>query len=420
MQSQLPIRNMSMTPQLTTILSPTPTADGWHQSRLPSPEIISGLAGLPNQCYIFVDKRDYPPAGVAREALLAHFNVPRFVANRTCFELNGFSGCSAVYDEASSTKHVTSCTTWFRHLVKMVPKDQEKSSADGHEYVNLKDGKDYVWFEMTIFTRWDYPDRCQILCIDTPFDLPTNLQNTLQKRSAPLAFRDPFAMHADLLDHMIVYSDISVWRLRDPVRRVEKTRHRIGAAFAPVHELSRHATHTSEVLEGAIETLGQILRMQTNIHKSIEGGLGKTYEQQAQEYVRFQISLVKNLKLRSDSTVERLKNEVGLAFNNLSREDNSVMKSIALLTMIFLPPTFFSALFSTTFFTFGDDGWAVSDKLWIYWATIIPATIVVVALWSFWMLKSDAIVKFLGAVLEWSKRVWENLRVSMERIVSNI
>lgn len=30
------------------------------------------------------------------------------------------------------------------------------------------------------------------------------------------------------------------------------------------------------------------------------------------------------------------------AFNNLARQDNSVMKSIALLTMIFLPATFIS------------------------------------------------------------------------------
>jgi Mg2+ and Co2+ transporter CorA len=30
------------------------------------------------------------------------------------------------------------------------------------------------------------------------------------------------------------------------------------------------------------------------------------------------------------------------AFNNLARQDNDIMKSIALLTMIFLPATFIS------------------------------------------------------------------------------
>ena len=40
------------------------------------------------------------------------------------------------------------------------------------------------------------------------------------------------------------------------------------------------------------------------------------------------------------------------AFNNLAHEDNTVMKSIALLTMIFLPATFFSVC-SVTLIIFG-------------------------------------------------------------------
>ena len=35
------------------------------------------------------------------------------------------------------------------------------------------------------------------------------------------------------------------------------------------------------------------------------------------------------------------------AFNNLARQDNNVMKSIALLGMIFLPPTFISVCTKT-------------------------------------------------------------------------
>jgi hypothetical protein len=90
------------------------------------------------------------------------------------------------------------------------------------------------------------------------------------------------------------------------------------------------------------------------------------------------------------------------AFNNLALQDNTVIKSIALLTMVFLPATFFSvcivtliicgaaltqlqALFSTTFFTFGENGWMVSHRFWIYWAITVPVTIVVVVVWSIWL-----------------------------------
>lgn len=81
------------------------------------------------------------------------------------------------------------------------------------------------------------------------------------------------------------------------------------------------------------------------------------------------------------------------------------MKSIALLTMVFLPATFFSvcivtliifsavltqlqAFFSTTFFNFGENGWIASNRLWIYWVITVPATVVVVIAWYLWLAHS--------------------------------
>jgi hypothetical protein len=82
--------------------------------------------------------------------------------------------------------------------------------------------KGYTWFEMGIFTRWDDGGKCKVLCVDTPNDLPEKLKAALEKRPSYLNFGDPFAMHTDLLDQIIVYYDISVWRVRDPVREREK------------------------------------------------------------------------------------------------------------------------------------------------------------------------------------------------------
>ncbi|KAK3335949.1 hypothetical protein B0T19DRAFT_408056 [Cercophora scortea] len=388
------------------ILSPSSSVTQWSENQMLLP--LESISDLPDQCYTFMDKCDYPPADGRRERLLHLFNVPQFIASRTCFEMNGFSGCRASYDETTERKHVTSCTTWFRYLVKMVRKisaEDLKPSEDGDEYTVNND--EYIWFEMTIFTRWDYPNKCRVLCVDIPPDFSAELQRTLQKRATALDFRDPFAMHADLVDRMIIYSDIAVWRVRDPIRVLEKSRLRMGQIFEPIHDISRHAIHTAEVLESAVETLTEIRRFQEEIHADLFEDLGKTYKLRAREYAQFQITLVKNMKLRSDSSTERLKNEVNLAFNNIARQDNSVMKSIALLTMIFLPATFFSALFSTTFFNFDNDEWKVSNKLWVYWVIIVPATIIIVILWRVWLANSDRITKFLGAGMNWAKDFWK-------------
>jgi hypothetical protein len=48
----------------------------------------------------------------------------------------------------------------------------------------------------------------------------------------------------------------------------------------------------------------------------------------------------------------------------------------------------------------------VSDKQWIYWATIIPATILAVGLWQGWVSHSDAITQFVNARVKWFTERW--------------
>jgi hypothetical protein len=106
----------------------------------------------------------------------------------------------------------------------MALKIKEEPQEDEVEYVTDEKEieKGYRWFEMGIFTRWDDGAKCKVLCVDTPYDLPKKLKAALENRLPGLNFGDPFAMHADLLDQIIVYYEISVWRVRDPVRNLEK------------------------------------------------------------------------------------------------------------------------------------------------------------------------------------------------------
>ncbi|EWZ78699.1 hypothetical protein FOXG_14285 [Fusarium oxysporum f. sp. lycopersici 4287] len=331
----------------------------------------------------FLDKGCFPKDQDSREELLGLFDIPKFVATRTCVRLNGYFGCRPTY----ANGHVTRSSTWFRCLVKMIPKVDHDPDDTEPEYVPHTNVKGYEWFEMGIFTRWDSPSRCQVLCVDIPFDLPDQLKALLERRPSCLNFEDPFAMHVDLIDLIIKYYDLSVWRVRGPVRRLEKNRPYVGRLFKPMHDISRHGIHTSEILSATIETLQEMLRYQTEVYDKEPCAHEKTYQVQAKEYLRFQIQLTKSLKLRSDSNQKRLENEVDLAFNNIANQDNTVMKSIAYLTMVFLPATFFSALFSTAFFSF-NNGWKVSTGFWIYWVITAPTTFIVVVAFHIWMART--------------------------------
>lgn len=87
-----------------------------------------------------------------------------------------------------------------------------------------EDGKGFKWYEMGFFTQWDKSGHCRVMCIDTPIRLRLELQKALRNLSTELNFCDPFALHTHLLDQIILLYDTSVWRVRDPVRKVEKAR----------------------------------------------------------------------------------------------------------------------------------------------------------------------------------------------------
>ena len=78
-----------------------------------------------------------------------------------------------------------------------------------------------------------------------------------------------------------------------------------------------------------------------------------------------------------------------------TKRDSSSMITIAAVTMVFLPGTFISALFSMVFFNTSIDGngrasLTVAPQWWYFPAITIPLTIIVFAVWQWWRRKREA------------------------------
>jgi hypothetical protein len=56
------------------------------------------------------------------------------------------------------------------------------------------------------------------------------------------------------------------------------------------------------------------------------------------------------------------------------------MKTIAVMTMAFLPATFFAALFAVPTLDWGSEG-VIGGRFWVYWAFTVPCTVGVFGLW---------------------------------------
>lgn len=84
-----------------------------------------------------------------------------------------------------------------------------------------------------------------------------------------------------------------------------------------------------------------------------------------------------NLSMAADSR------QVAIA----SKRDSSAMKTIAVLTIAFLPCTAVAAIFSMDpFMSLSPDGKIeISPMFWLYWTISIPLTIGVIAIWILWL-----------------------------------
>jgi Mg2+ and Co2+ transporter CorA len=79
--------------------------------------------------------------------------------------------------------------------------------------------------------------------------------------------------------------------------------------------------------------------------------------------------------------------KINLQIAQAVRSDSIPVRTIAYVTLVFLPGAFISAIFGMNFFTFDAStrSLVVADSFWQYWAVTIPVTISVVLLWNFWV-----------------------------------
>jgi hypothetical protein len=103
--------------------------------------------------------------------------------------------------------------------------------------------------------------------------------------------------------------------------------------------------------------------------------------------VQVQLAVLYNTAVQRDSKLNLNVAKSSASIAAASKRDSSVMKSISLLTMLFLPATFVSILFAIPLFNWSADNISAvaTPHAWIYLAVALPLTIATVAIWFAWL-----------------------------------
>lgn len=288
--------------------------------------------------------------------------------------------------------------TWSHFLTKLVHHDK---------------GYDYDWIKINIFTQWLQSGRRVVLSFAQKkaqekgsMETQDKIRQVLLDSLVARELADPFWVYHKLLDLILDLNDQSIWKFRDCVRPIEQSDEHTRKApdYRHLHNLARHAIHIAEVLSVTCETIQRINAQHrawvAARPRSTKPLRGHAFIKSVEERLAFYEQTISSFRHRMLSTKDRLSNEINLSFNRIAQldavqtlqisgkslEDSRTMKKIAFLSFFFLPATFVSAIFSTSFFNFSPEArrWTVSHMFWVYWVVTIPVTILMPVLWNYW------------------------------------
>ncbi|KAH0278933.1 hypothetical protein KCU91_g2130, partial [Aureobasidium melanogenum] len=349
----------------------------------------------------FTELEPFLNAPDAQSQWSSRLGIPDAFWSKTSARHNGYLGCSTF--PYSKSKALIRYDTMFRLIVKKLkPQNKEKVEPQKKE-------KNYYWIEMGFFTRWT--DRSNLLiCFDTPEEFRQQFVDTLQARQndAGECAHKPYALHIILMDFLIHLYDQSIWDMSNKVREIEEHREfQTNEDYPGLHEVARHTAHATETVQVA----GNVIeRMASECEALAERETDDDAEQamyERLESLRMHHSMMLGVAARSISNEKRLSNEINLLFNTMAQKDNGVnlqiaratkadgvaMKTIAIVTLTFLPATYVSAILGMNLFSYNPDTHGghitYSPDLWLYFVVSIPLTAAVLTIWWVWQRREE-------------------------------
>ncbi|KAG9525612.1 hypothetical protein KCV07_g991, partial [Aureobasidium melanogenum] len=319
--------------------------------------------------------------------------IPDAFWSGTSVRHNGYFGSSTFpYNKG---KTLTRYDTTFRLIVKRLEPQ--------------KGPEEYDWLETSFFFRWT--DQGSLLvCFDTPEGFSQKFEDTLKalRDDASEIVRKPYALHVMLMDFLLPVYDESIWDLSRRVRNIEKNRKYMDKTdFPRLHEVARHTAHATETVQVA----GNVIERMVSECEALAERENDDDAEQAMherlESLRLHHSMMLGVAARSISNEKRLSNEINLVFNMMAQKDNGVnlqiaratradsvaMKTIAIVTLTFLPATYVSAILGMNFFSYNPETHGghitYSPDLWIYFVVSIPLTIAVLTIWWVWQRREE-------------------------------
>lgn len=243
------------------------------------------------------------------------------------------------------------------------------------------------------------PPQVELFCFGAPNTLRDRFRRLIGTAKGGDLINDPYILMDIVFEEMFKMLDRTSWIVGNIFGSIETQTLSMASTpgkattelpddhFTGLHNLAKHTIFLRENCEAALTTLNDLQdshksRMRDHPHPSQK----LTY--QALQYRR---TLFQSTQCRLTSLDARMANIIQLSFHIVTQGDSRLMqsesqsmKTIAVMTLIFMPLSTIAAVFGTEFMKLQDEKpyhMTVSRDFWLLWVIAVPLTAIVVAVW---------------------------------------
>ena len=287
---------------------PTPDGSTWSKQQR-TLETVIRRPQSPGTCVIFLETAIFVSDDILRMRLQECYRIPSLFWATLCRRSNGYFGCEDVCEDK---KTLLCHNSWFRFQIKQLSQVPTV----------------YTWLDFTFFTTWTPRKTHIVLCFDISPEFRSVIHDTLLSEIDSIVY-DIYHIQSALVSLILELYDNSTWTLRDHVRDIEKRRMnkpKPETDYPLMHELARHACHSSETLLVAVETISNMY-IQYSLFLEDQSTYASSVK--LRQFFEFQKQMLKGQHARSVTIETRLKNELNLALNLVAQQESAATVRIS-------------------------------------------------------------------------------------------
>ncbi|ORY04877.1 hypothetical protein BCR34DRAFT_463745, partial [Clohesyomyces aquaticus] len=244
-----------------------------------------------------------------------------------------------------------------------------------------------------------------LFCFGAPRSLADRFKKVQESASTEDLIKDPYILLEIVMEEMYKLMDGFGWEVGDIFGGVETRTLELAPTpgkaekemeFTGLHNLAKHAIYLRENCESALTILESLRTHHLRLMRSDPS----IWEMSTQDALDYRKTMFQSTQRRLESLEKRMENILQLSFHLVTQADSRVMKlesksmkTIAVMTLIFMPLGTIAAIFGTQMIKLRDDApyhMIVSQDFWLLWLIAVPITIVVVVIWRVWYQEAKA------------------------------